>query len=163
VARWEHGTSRPFPDNLALLCKNLRKSAEELGYPSQRRHTSSDQQVRQPSQQSDTPQEHDNPILGAPSLRYPEYAWKTQQRADEGSNPDLTLTPHGQEQQPQRLWSMLHRRNPFFTGRDHTLKNLHSALVLGKAAISRQVLSGLAGIGKTQIAVEYAYRYHEEY
>ncbi len=52
-----------------------------------------------------------------------------------------------------------HTRNPFFTGRVQILDQLHRALIAtGKAA-----LSGLGGVGKTQTAIEYAYRHRSEY
>ena len=62
-------------------------------------------------------------------------------------------------------WNVPYRRNPFFTGREDVLKNLHEMLMAGKtAALTQpQAISGLGGIGKTQAAVEYAYRYGSEY
>src|SRR6266568_8748641 len=64
-----------------------------------------------------------------------------------------------------RIWSMPFQRNPYFTGRDELLTRLHSVLATGKqAALSQpQAISGLGGIGKTQTAIEYAYRYRDEY
>jgi tetratricopeptide (TPR) repeat protein len=56
-------------------------------------------------------------------------------------------------------------QNPFFTGHDITLSYLHTQLRAGQVtALSQpQAISGLGGIGKTQIAVEYAYRYRRYY
>jgi hypothetical protein len=48
----------------------------------------------------------------------------------------------------------LPERNPFFTGREQMLIQLQEAL----AARGRAALSGLGGVGKTETAVEYAYR-----
>src|SRR5205823_2904680 len=58
-----------------------------------------------------------------------------------------------------------YRRNMFFTGREDILTRLHDTLIAGKtAALTQpQAISGLGGIGKTQTAVEYAYRYGSEY
>lgn len=69
----------------------------------------------------------------------------------------------GQPQVP--IWNIPYQRNPLFTGREDVLKKLSEALKVGKtAAISQpQAISGLGGIGKTQTAVEYAYRNQHNY
>lgn len=61
------------------------------------------------------------------------------------------------------IWNVPYRRNPFFTGRTGVLTSLHESFCAKKMAIKTQALSGLGGIGKTQIAIEYVYRYHNEY
>src|SRR5579859_1182572 len=63
------------------------------------------------------------------------------------------------------IWNVPYRRNPFFTGREEVLAHLFTALRSSRAAAltQTQAISGLGGIGKTQIAVEYAYRYREFY
>jgi len=55
------------------------------------------------------------------------------------------------------------RRNPYFTGRSPQLTNLHTLLMAGKQVALTQAISGLGGIGKTQLALEYAYRYQRSY
>ncbi|HKY03429.1 MAG TPA: FxSxx-COOH system tetratricopeptide repeat protein [Blastocatellia bacterium] len=61
------------------------------------------------------------------------------------------------------LTNLPFERNPFFTGREEMLKGLHDALVKTGATALNQAISGLGGIGKTQTALEYAYRYAEDY
>lgn len=60
-----------------------------------------------------------------------------------------------------RFWSVPHQRNPFFAGRDQVLDHLHVLLARdqGAVAVTQHALCGLGGVGKTQIAVEYAHRY----
>ncbi|GCE29439.1 tetratricopeptide repeat protein [Dictyobacter alpinus] len=62
-------------------------------------------------------------------------------------------------------WNIPYQRNAFFTGREVYLKKLYHLLGAEQEVHSTQscVLSGMSGIGKTQIALEYAYRYHHEF
>ena len=54
--------------------------------------------------------------------------------------------------------------NPHFTGREKLLKDLHRQLAEGPAAITQpQAIHGLGGVGKTQLAVEYAWQHRAEY
>jgi tetratricopeptide (TPR) repeat protein len=50
----------------------------------------------------------------------------------------------------------------YFTGRDEALERLHHELRVGTKVRTR-VLSGLGGAGKSQLALEYAFRYSADY
>jgi tetratricopeptide (TPR) repeat protein/transcriptional regulator with XRE-family HTH domain len=66
------------------------------------------------------------------------------------------------------LWTVPYARNPHFTGREDLLQqlgqllaveNLGQSMSIQQATLTQtQAITGLGGIGKTQIAIEYAYR-----
>ncbi len=63
------------------------------------------------------------------------------------------------------IWSVP-PRNPFFTGRVNLLEEIHRRLgapAVDGAAVGVVPVQGMGGIGKTQIAVEYAHRYANYY
>src|ERR1700724_125974 len=66
---------------------------------------------------------------------------------------------------PVPLWNVPYPRNPLFTGRKDHLARLAHALQPGQATALTQAhaISGLGGIGKTQLAIEYAYQHRQDY
>ncbi|GCE07543.1 DUF7779 domain-containing protein [Dictyobacter aurantiacus] len=60
-------------------------------------------------------------------------------------------------------WFVPYPRNAFFTGRDALLQEVHERLQTGGPGSRLLAITGLGGIGKTQIAIEYAYRYRQHY
>src|SRR5579859_5151379 len=62
------------------------------------------------------------------------------------------------------FWSVPYRQNLFFTAREALLSQLYSTYTTSKTMSGLPVaLTGLGGVGKTQTALEYAYRYRHEY
>jgi hypothetical protein len=74
----------------------------------------------------------------------------------EASAPRAALPP---------IWNVPYPRNSFFIGREELLTRLRTQLQVGQASVlsQPQAIIGLGGIGKTQLALEYAYRYHQDY
>jgi tetratricopeptide (TPR) repeat protein len=72
---------------------------------------------------------------------------------------------HSQQVPPMRcsLLNLPFHRNRLFTGRAEILQKLHASLESRRETALMQAIKGLGGIGKTQTAIEYAYRYQDHY
>lgn len=75
-------------------------------------------------------------------------------------NISLSWSLNPPQSAPKRF-NVPHYRNPNFTGREKLLSALHETLgQTGTAALNQaRAIDGLGGIGKTQTAIEYAFRY----
>src|SRR6266566_367960 len=76
---------------------------------------------------------------------------------------ELGYLQAGDEQDSQKLWNVPFRRNPYFTGYDEVIEDLHLRLSAEKDGVAIETISGLGGIGKTQLMLEYAYRKRDDY
>ncbi|HEU5373950.1 MAG TPA: tetratricopeptide repeat protein [Ktedonobacteraceae bacterium] len=89
-------------------------------------------------------------------------------KGDVSGSESASISP----EKPGALWMVPYVRNPHFTGRADLLEQLTQELSLEQSGDARstrravlsqpQVVKGLGGVGKTQIAVEYAYRAREQ-
>ena len=62
-----------------------------------------------------------------------------------------------------RVWNVPHFRNQSFAGRADKLSELHHRLASSQPGANVQVVTGLGGMGKTQLVVEYLYQYAADY
>lgn len=135
VCRWERGITVPSRHFRGLLCQLFERSPEELGL----------------FQQETRPVKRELPR---------EYLVSPQQIAFYPSGLTNTIeapSPH--------FWHVPYRRNLLFTGREEILAELSVSLDPENDAQRTlpQVICGPGGIGKTQLAIEYAYRQRSKY
>ncbi|MDT3444369.1 MULTISPECIES: FxSxx-COOH system tetratricopeptide repeat protein [unclassified Pseudofrankia] len=69
----------------------------------------------------------------------------------------------GRTERVPTVWGNVPQRNKNFTGRTHLLTDLRERLLTKTTAVLPQAVYGLGGVGKTQLAMEYAYRYASQY
>ena len=75
-----------------------------------------------------------------------------------------TILPFIEIENSQTFHNIPYPQNPYFTGRDEELDQIYSFFVASKSNdICSLALVGMGGIGKTQLAIEYAYRYKDQY
>ncbi|HEY2870810.1 MAG TPA: TIR domain-containing protein, partial [Reyranella sp.] len=77
-----------------------------------------------------------------------------------GGDPTTSATVPAQSPQPPDL---PHATNPYFTGRDEDLAQLHTSLRATGKAVRVQVVAAMGGVGKTTLANEYAHKHWQDY
>ena len=87
--------------------------------------------------------------------------------ASPGSQADSPFSAAPAEGTPE-VWGTVPSRNRLFTGREQILKHLYDGLATSRRAAlvpyaAPYAMHGTSGVGKTAIAIEYAYRYQELY
>ncbi|TDE24033.1 tetratricopeptide repeat protein [Actinomadura sp. 6K520] len=75
----------------------------------------------------------------------------------------VTSTQPGPPPRIPQVWGKIPSKNKNFTGRTDLLERLYQGLGGRVTAVLPHALHGLGGVGKTQMAVEYAHRYQSNY
>lgn len=138
ISRWENGTALPGAYYLERLCQLFGKSVSELGLS---------------QLEGETQKEH-TPAQAAPRTE-PKTASSASAEQHDCMYPARA----------PKVWTLPYLRNPFFLGREEVLARLRCQLQSGPtmALCQPQAISGLGGVGKTQVALEYAYRHAQDY
>ena len=84
-------------------------------------------------------------------------------RGDEVSYPPSDRPGRERRGDVPAIWVGVPPRNPYFTGREDLLRDIHERLTGKVTALVPHALRGHGGVGKTHLAIEYAYRYQQEY
>ena len=149
VSRWERGVASPSAHFQGKLCDLFGKDAVELGFLKEEVHERSEPMaVPSPGDQGATLEN-----VGAASS-VPLQAVADSHQADVPS-----------PQMQPLLLNMPFKRNPFFVAHADILERLHDTFGKEGSRVSMlpQALTGLGGIGKTQVAIEYIFQYQQDY
>jgi transcriptional regulator with XRE-family HTH domain len=142
VARWERGVTIPYSVHIAKLCNFLGKTAEDLGYPETTVEESTGQDLHQFPHEPGVTQEQISAI---------------EPTTGSSASPGHLQATH----MKSPVWEVP-KRNAFFTGREDVLKQIR--LLFQESTLTRPVaITGLGGIGKTQVAIEYAWKHRQNY
>ncbi|WP_432018675.1 FxSxx-COOH system tetratricopeptide repeat protein [Streptomyces sp. 1222.5] len=81
------------------------------------------------------------------------------------ATPQSTPSPHTTARASvPAVWGNVPPNNPNFVGREDLLEQVREQLVTGDtSAVLPHALHGMGGVGKSQIAIEYVYRYASDY
>ncbi|GIE96592.1 hypothetical protein Ari01nite_40570 [Paractinoplanes rishiriensis] len=130
----------------------------------------SEERVRQLYAETSPASRSPDPALSATAEGYPTKGHKTDidSRSEDLVSPLSTIsgsaTAAVEQSDSGRIWGNVPPRNPDFTGRESLLLNLQRSLeAKSKASVLPHALHGSGGVGKTQLAVEFAYRFGERY
>ncbi len=74
-----------------------------------------------------------------------------------------TVDPQSPDVAPAEPIFEVRPRDPNFTGRNDLLDEMHSRLTSPDGDLAAVALHGLSGVGKTYLAIEFAYRFAESY
>jgi hypothetical protein len=84
-------------------------------------------------------------------------------RGDEVSYPPSDRPGRARRGDLPAIWVGVPPRNPYFTGREDLMRDIHERLTGKVTALVPHALHGHGGVGKTHLAIEYVHRYQSEY
>lgn len=134
VSNWEGGLIQPNPFFLDKLQQVFGKPLKELGFILENEY------------------KRDN-YADSPRVR------SESDISSEEYNPSASA----RGEQPHFYRRIPFLRDLFFTGREKVLEDIHAILNSENHGLSVLAVTGSAGVGKTHVALEYAYRFQQEY
>ncbi len=146
ISRWEQGRAYPDYYYIEKLCTLFGKTREELGFL----RNDADEEIGSVFQEKD-------PLPGEGVNQ----ALETSETLQEHPT-DVQASDNSSTKIPT-YWLVPYERNPYFIDRDIPLEKLEAAFLGDSTTLLIYAISGLPGVGKTQVAVEYAYRYMKHY
>ncbi|TDC38051.1 tetratricopeptide repeat protein [Micromonospora sp. KC213] len=79
------------------------------------------------------------------------------------SAPDTSMLPTPVQVEPVPLWRVQHFTSPAFVGRHDVVTRLRRRPDTGRDALIGHSITGLGGVGKSEVAARYAVTYRDEY
>jgi len=76
---------------------------------------------------------------------------------------DIAAVPGPEQVEAAQLWRLPHLRSPAFVGREEILDRLHETFAGQRSGLAGQCVAGLGGVGKSEVAAQYAWTYRHEY
>ncbi len=143
ISRWEKGTAVPNYYFREQLCKLFGTTMEDLGFF----QDNSEEKGIQPFYEEEKPGVQEERDLQSVKVS----------EIQQGDPIDV------RKPSVPKYWLVPYERNLYFTDREEILKDFPAAFFNDETSIPVYAISGLPGVGKTQIAIEYAYRYMEYY
>ena len=99
------------------------------------------------------------PLDEAPVVDMPDPPEPTPEEEPREPQPEISEVPP----QEQPIWYVPHARDEAYVARDKIIDEVHSALISRRKAALVEMGQAGEGVGKTQLAAEYAYRFFEDY
>jgi transcriptional regulator with XRE-family HTH domain/tetratricopeptide (TPR) repeat protein len=166
ISRWERGEAFPSHHYCRALCEAFGKDAKALGLVREDDDGGKEQHSQQEKATLADPLVLLDPIQ---QLVTHVTARETVIDSTQDTQPSEVEVDQPNQSQIQesfpRVWVVPYHQNPFFSVREVVVARVHDTLTSHRVGElpTPLVISGIGGIGKTQVALEYVYHYRSNY